>query len=398
MTNPNTPHLAPSSGVPTLDQLLAGGLAAGDNIVWVADRHGDLDPLISAFLAAGPAGDRVGRPRYLRLAPDRGPEPPPGVDVVGMPADDAFPDPEALEALVLAPEVTAGSRIVVTSLDDLVLRWGAETAVRFYTSTCPQLFDRGAVAYWTATRELIGTAVLDGVARIAQCVFELRSDRLRIRKAEGRPQRVQGAVAEYRMEAGVPVVSREHAVGRVGEGLRRLRTDRGLTQTQLAGIAGVTPAAISQTESGRRGLSLDTLLPLCEALGVGIDDLVGLGRRPSPWLGRRDGGVGDGRATVPLFDDPGAGVRVHLVQLGPGEDGRPPVTHKGPELVLAATGLVLIDLGETTPVLRAGDGVMVTEVPVLRWTNLHTGPSTLFWLALGTRYEGAVEEGPPHGP
>ena len=63
---------------------------------------------------------------------------------------------------------------------------------------------------------------------------------------------------------GVPEVGRDLVVGRLGEGLRRLRGRRNLTQRQLAELATVTPAAISQAESGRRGLSLETLVILSD--------------------------------------------------------------------------------------------------------------------------------------
>jgi len=150
---------------------------------------------------------------------------------------------------------------------------------------------------------------------------------------------------------------------------------------ELAQRAGVTPAAISQAESGRRGLSLDTVVRLCESLDVGLDDLLGIGGRPSPWLARHDRVVPTPSGTVPLFDDADAGARVHHVHLGEGQRGRPPQPHKGPEVVAVATGLVLVDLGESTPVLRAGDAVMASDVVVQGWTNLADGPSTLFWIA-----------------
>jgi transcriptional regulator with XRE-family HTH domain len=359
-----------SSGVPTLDSFLAGGLAEGDNIVWVADDVEDLAVVVERFLSVDPSAASLVEPRAVLGGQRRR----------GVPQGDVgFPTPEQLSAMLLAPHVTTGSRVAVVSLDDLVIRWGAEEAVEFYVRTCPQLFDRGAVAYWVASRDVIGHSSLERISRVAQCVFELRAGRLRIRKAEGRPARVQGAVADFSAGDGVPVVSREHSVGRLGEGLRRLRADRGWSQTQLARVAGVSPAAISQAESGRRGLSLDTLVPLCESLGVGLDELLGIGRPPSPWLARRDRASGP---VVPLFDEPAAGARVHLVRLGVGESGRPPLPHKGPEMVLAATGLVLIDLGEFTPVLRAGDGALVPDVAVQGWTNLGPEPATLFWLAL----------------
>jgi len=281
----------------------------------------------------------------------------------------------------MAPDVGPGTRVLISSFDDLVLRWGAREAVAFYTRTCPRLFDRGAIAYWTASRASTAPAVIDEVGRVAQCVLELRSDRLRVRKAEGRPLHVQGAVATIDVERDRILVDREHTAGRLGEGLRRLRAERSLNQRELAQRAGVTPAAISQAESGRRGLSLDTVVRLCESLDVGLDDLLGIGGRPSPWLARHDRVVPTPSGTVPLFDDADAGARVHHVHLGEGQRGRPPQPHKGPEVVAVATGLVLVDLGESTPVLRAGDAVMASDVVVQGWTNLADGPSTLFWIA-----------------
>ena len=71
-----------------------------------------------------------------------------------------------------------------------------------------------------------------------------------------------------------------------------------------------------------------------------------------------------------------------LVELAPGGVGRPPHEHKGPELLLAAEGLVLVDLGASTPVLRAGDALMVSDVAVQGWSNLAEAPSRLFWVAV----------------
>ncbi len=367
-----------TSGVAALDSLLGSGLAIGDNVVWIADHIHDTDRYCDAFLAAGTRG------RVVRLPGSALPVSPAATAAARVIDVDRFPDPRELEELILSEEVGRGTRVVVSSFDDLVTHWGARAAVDFYTRTCPRLFDRGAIAYWPASRELTGPAVVEGVSKIAQCVLELRSDRLRVRKAEGRPSQIQGAVATVGGDGDDIVVDREHTSGRLGEGLRRLRARRGLTQRQLAQVASVTPAAISQAESGRRGLSLDTLVRVCESLDVGLDELMGIGRRPSPWLARHDRVVPTASGTLPLFDDPDVGARVHLVTLAPDQEGRPPLVHKGPEVVVVATGLVLVDLGSTTPVLRAGDAVMATDEVVQGWRNLADGPSSCCWIALGS--------------
>jgi uncharacterized cupin superfamily protein len=83
---------------------------------------------------------------------------------------------------------------------------------------------------------------------------------------------------------------------------------------------------------------------------------------------------------VALLDDPGAGLRAYLIQLGPGQAGTPPVSHKGAELILVAAGLVQADLGSATPVLRAGDAVLATKASVVGWRNLIAEPARLFWI------------------
>ncbi len=367
------------SGVPSLDVLLGGGLVLGDNIVWVGDESSA--SFWRPFLAAG-----ASRSRYISLGRVAHPAPE-GVEVIHVPQDGLHDTSSALEAVILDPHEAEGSRVVIDGLDDLVLRWGVDEVARFYSRVCPRLFDLGTIAYWMGSRQVVSASLVDQVTKVAQCVFDVRPGRLRVVKAEGRPAKVQGALVDLIEDEGVAVVSREHAVGRVGEGLRRLRRERNLTQGQIAALAGVTPAAISQAESGRRGLSLDTLIPLCESLGIGLDDLLGASASLGHVLARRErraaGRTGGSGAVMALFDDPGPGVRAYLVRLAPEEQGAPPFSHKGPELVLVASGLVLIDLGDTTPVVRAGDALMVRSATLLRWTNLGPGPAQLFWVITG---------------
>ena len=373
-----------TSGLASLDDLLEGGLVLGDNVVWLGESRADVDDAAAAFLAPADADRHLvtfGSPRF---------EVPAGVEVHRVPVGRGARSVAALESMVVGDHVTDGTRLVVDGLDDLVDRVGAAETVAFYRRCCPRLLDLGALATWTGTRERLGPAVVGGVSKIAQCVIERRGDRLRVTKAEGRSARVQGVLVEVLPgEGDEPFrVGREQAVGRLGEGLRRVRTERNLTQGQLAALAGVTPAAISQAETGRRGLSLDTILPLCEELGVTVDELLGGQGRVDHQLVRHDRrreSVASGRdgASVALFDDPTLPFRAFLTVLGPDETAAPPFQHKGTEMVLVADGLVLVDLGDQTPVLRAGDALMVERVPIRGWENLRREPARLFWLVAG---------------
>lgn len=65
-----------------------------------------------------------------------------------------------------------------------------------------------------------------------------------------------------------------------GSRLKRLRLKRGLTQKQVAELAGCETILISRYERGSGLPNLDTLVALTDALQVSTDELT-LGRKPS---------------------------------------------------------------------------------------------------------------------
>jgi putative molybdopterin biosynthesis protein len=71
-----------------------------------------------------------------------------------------------------------------------------------------------------------------------------------------------------------------------GARLRLARQARGLSQQQLAGVAGVTRQAVSAVESGHSDPSLRVALGLARALGMTVEDLFGPGEPGDPVLAR----------------------------------------------------------------------------------------------------------------
>lgn len=64
--------------------------------------------------------------------------------------------------------------------------------------------------------------------------------------------------------------------------MARLRTDRGLTQRQLAESAAISVTFLSELENGKRNVSADVLLRVAEALGASPDYLLrGVGEEAS---------------------------------------------------------------------------------------------------------------------
>jgi len=60
----------------------------------------------------------------------------------------------------------------------------------------------------------------------------------------------------------------------VGQNVRRIRNERGLTQEQFADVSGFSQQYISSLENGRRNPTIVTLHELANALGVSHVDLV----------------------------------------------------------------------------------------------------------------------------
>jgi molybdate-binding protein/DNA-binding XRE family transcriptional regulator len=89
-----------------------------------------------------------------------------------------------------------------------------------------------------------------------------------------------------------------------GTRLRLARQARGLSQQQLAGVAGVTRQAVSAVESGHSDPSLRVALSLARALGMTVEELFGPGDPGDPVLAQPVGPVS------------GPGSRVALATVG----------------------------------------------------------------------------------
>lgn len=59
-----------------------------------------------------------------------------------------------------------------------------------------------------------------------------------------------------------------------GNPIRVWREHRGLSQTELAGMVGISPSYLSQLESGKRDGTAEVLAAIATALSLTLDDLV----------------------------------------------------------------------------------------------------------------------------
>ncbi|MBR5446011.1 MAG: helix-turn-helix transcriptional regulator, partial [Clostridia bacterium] len=61
----------------------------------------------------------------------------------------------------------------------------------------------------------------------------------------------------------------------IGENIRSLRKEKGITQERLAELLGVTPQAVSRWESGAGYPDMEQLPGLASLFGVSMDTLLG---------------------------------------------------------------------------------------------------------------------------
>lgn len=60
----------------------------------------------------------------------------------------------------------------------------------------------------------------------------------------------------------------------IGENLKRLRTDKGMSQLELAKAVGVTQPMIAQLERGTKALTMELGKDISNALNVAINELL----------------------------------------------------------------------------------------------------------------------------
>lgn len=148
----------------------------------------------------------------------------------------------------------------------------------------------------------------------------------------------------------------------VGGRLRALRSQRGVTLTELAAATGISKSTLSRLESGQRKPSLELLLPIAQAHRVPLDELVGAPEVGDPRIRLRPQKRG-ARVVVPLTQYP-SGMHAWKVFIPP-ERKRPQLkTHEGYEWLYVLSGELRLLLGGHDIVMKAGEvAEFDTQVP-----------------------------------
>ncbi|WP_067798118.1 helix-turn-helix domain-containing protein [Actinomadura formosensis] len=154
----------------------------------------------------------------------------------------------------------------------------------------------------------------------------------------------------------------DEVLAMVGPRLRAIRRQRGTTLADVAAETGISVSTLSRLEAGRRRPTLELLLPLAQAYGVQIDELIGAPPTGDPRIHLRPV-QHKGMTFIPLTRQVG-GVQAHKVIIPPQRRTPEQKTHEGYEWMYVLRGRLRLLLGDQELVLTEGEAAEFdTRVP-----------------------------------
>lgn len=425
-------RLRVSSGVSQLDRLL-GGLYIGDNVVWLDDAGSLASVFCLNFVQAsqsvarpliyvtfdrspknlleklGPLaqskdltildcftyGKGAGEEIFTRFYEGNEPLP-----CRVVPLKEPSSQEQVSDALYsLHAELEGDVRFVFESLTGMEKLWEGEDAiVSFYSHACPRLYELNTVAYWVIEKDAHSQRSKAQISQIAQVVIDLTIKRgttsLTILKAEQRPQENHHKPHTYwSKDLNVTFDAEQRISAQINLGLRlkELRTKKGLSQTDLAKLVGVTPSTISQVESNLIYPSLPALLKMAEVLNVEIASFF----QDKAEEKNRVAFPGDQAVEVRLPDLPEKSLRSwlltpvdfeaksepYLIEVPPGASlSSHFFVHKGEEMGYVLAGKLQLKLKKAAYNLKPGDVIYLTSELPTAWSNPGRSPARILWI------------------
>ncbi len=424
-----------ASGVSQLDILL-GGLYIGDNVVWYDDTGSLASVFCLNFIQASQAQNKP----LIYVSFDRSPKN--LLEKLGTLADnqnliilDCFTygkgagadiflkfyekgdskwpcriirvdDPRKVDQVTGAFYGVHGTmegdvRFVFESLTGMQELWGGEEhIINFYSHSCPRLYELNTIAYWIIEKQAHSRRLKAKINQIAQVAIDLSVIRgktsLTILKAEKRNVETFDKPYNYwSKDLSITFDSEKRTTSRINLGMRlkELRTKRGLSQTELAKLVGVTPSSISQMESELIYPSLPALLKIAEVLSVEVSsffqgsadmkDRVIFPSRESvdvkfPDLPKESIYA---KLLTPVDFNPKA--EPYLIEIPPGK--KIPshfFIHKGEEIGYLLSGKLQLKLGKAVYMGHAGDVIYLTSEMPSQWKNPGPDSARLLWLKI----------------
>jgi len=424
-----------TSGVPQLDHLL-DGLFIGDNVVW----HDDAGSLAAMFCLNFLQTSQAQNKPVIYITFDRSPRN--LIEKLGTLSDypsltilDCFTfgkgagssvflkfyedkesqkscqlimvdDPRKMERVIeslytLHAPMKEDVRLVFESLTGMADLWGGEEqVVQFYSHSCPRLYELNTVAYWILEKKAHTPRFRAQINQIAQVAIELSIKRgttsLTILKAEKRELGNLQKPHPYWIKEKVITFDGDKRIASgidLGQRVKELRTKKGLSQTELAHLVGVTPSTISQIESNMIYPSLPGLVKMAEILSVEVSAFFQTksARKKRFIFSPKEAvtikfpefpeGTIQGKMLTPV--DLETRAEPFMIEI-------PPHTtlsdhffiHKGEEVGYLLSGELQVKFLKGTYSLHSGDLISLTSEIPLEWKNEGSDFARMLWIKI----------------
>ncbi len=292
-------------------------------------------------------------------------------------------------------------RFVFESLTGMQELWGGEQHIlNFYSHSCPRLYELNTIAYWIIEKRAHSPRLRAQINQIAQVAIDLSVKRgktyLTILKAEKHNLDTLNRPFSYwskDRKISFDLERRSSGQFDLGMRLKTFRTKRGLSQTELAKLVGVTPSTISQVESDLIYPSLPALLKIAEVLEVDINSFF---QESADVRNRVVFPSGEsleikfpdlpqhsikGRLLIPV--DIETKVEPYLLEIQP--DKTLPshfFIHKGEEIGYLLSGKLQLNLGRDVYTVHSNDVIYLTSKMPSRWINPGPEVARLLWFKI----------------
>jgi len=418
-----------------LDRIL-GGLFIGDNVIWLDDSGSLASVFCLNFIQAsqlqnkpilyitfdrsprnlleklGPlsenssltildcftCGKGAGSPIFTKFYEEPDAEWP--CDIIKV--DEPRRMERVMDVLYTAHATMKGDvRLVFESVTGMQEVWGGEDyLLNFYSHSCPRLYELNTIAYWVMEKRAHSPRLRAHISQVAQVVISLDIKRgtttLTCIKAEKRNlENLHKSHNYWVKDLTITFDEEKRTTGGVDLGLRlkELRTKRGLSQTELAKLVGVTPSTISQVESNLIYPSLPALLKMAEVLSIDVSSffqetsevkkrLVFPGAEATEirFSELPEGSI-LAKLLTPVDFDPKA--EPYLIEIPPGKSiSSHFFIHKGEEIGYLLSGKLHIKVEKAAYTLRSGDVIYLTSEMPTEWKNPGPSPAKLLWIKI----------------
>ncbi|MFH2093116.1 MAG: helix-turn-helix domain-containing protein [Pseudomonadota bacterium] len=188
--------------------------------------------------------------------------------------------PQAVSDAVygLHKTLTGNVRFVFESLTGMADLWeGEDHILKFYSHTCPQLYELDTIAYWIIEKAAHSSKLKAHINQIAQVAIDLSitqgKTKIKILKAENRSPKALGKSSYYTIDGNTFIIEdnyQEAEPYNLGSAIKNFRKNQGMSQKELSFLVGVTPSNISQIESNQVFPSIPALYKIANHLSVDV--------------------------------------------------------------------------------------------------------------------------------